>query len=729
MIEKDTAAEEKDRLIHFHFKNICCISEADLVIEPQKLNVFYGPNGIGKSSMIKGLGAYFHNNVATDSTLKPFLTEFTPEVTASDDSIKSVLIYNQDYINQYLFQKNDALNNTYNLFYKPFETDEKIQEINNLLSNVKEAAQKPNISRFQSRIQPVFDTFGITQEKENDKFSFETHHKGCQALSKQVSLTIPLTEKTKQYKPYSNETDWIDWLQKGSSFVEQSKSNICPYCGQEMKADTFALVASICKNLKSKKLKDNLEARKSLNEMVSFLSKEKRDEINSKILSSHDAFSVHKEEITKSIQPVASAYDKICKIIDLSPYSLQKFFEKDKHLETILDSLKIDESFLTDESLSSLKEEIEEVNKALDQLKEKVTKLEENIGKIYSNLTKKIKEDEEQINEFLVVAGIPYEVSVENISEKEAQTRLIYKRGKDTLPIADASHTLSYGEYNAICLAFFAVEASRIGENSLIILDDPISSYDDNKRLAIMLSLFASKRGFSLRNRTVCLFTHDFNIVINILKRGIRELESISSTKYIKNDKGIIRIGRIDKSQVEKTSTVEKKKAMCETSPILVRLVHARRYYEIIEGQQDTYQYLSSVLHGYDCPNYDGDSTKPIDQGKAKNIEKKLCELGITGNYDSLLAEVQNKQDIIKQYDKCTSNYNKLCLARALIENNKPVNNTETKLTERYIKSTYHIEQEQLFEYTEDDGDFIPRYIVDICDDIVHQIIQRNSQA
>jgi len=55
--------------------------------------------------------------------------------------------------------------------------------------------------------------------------------------------------------------------------------------------------------------------------------------------------------------------------------------------------------------------------------------------------------------------------------------------------IDNAKDSLSFGERNAFALVLFMFDA--IKENAdLIILDDPISSFDKNKKYAIMNMLF-----------------------------------------------------------------------------------------------------------------------------------------------------------------------------------------------------------------------------------------------
>ncbi|QQN56221.1 hypothetical protein I6H46_00880 [Anaerococcus obesiensis] len=51
----------------------------------------------------------------------------------------------------------------------------------------------------------------------------------------------------------------------------------------------------------------------------------------------------------------------------------------------------------------------------------------------------------------------------------------------------------------------------------LIILDDPITSFDKNKKFAVTKRLF-DKKEFSFKNKTVLMLTHDLQPVIDYVQ-------------------------------------------------------------------------------------------------------------------------------------------------------------------------------------------------------------------
>ncbi len=98
---------------------------------------------------------------------------------------------------------------------------------------------------------------------------------------------------------------------------------------------------------------------------------------------------------------------------------------------------------------------------------------------------------------------------------------------------------LSWGERNAFSLVLFMFYA--ISENAeLVVLDDPISSFDTNKKYAIIHRMFSKQSGIlprSFYKKTVLMLTHDFEPIIDFGVVGKLPAEALNA-KFIKNSKG-----------------------------------------------------------------------------------------------------------------------------------------------------------------------------------------------
>ena len=79
----------------------------------------------------------------------------------------------------------------------------------------------------------------------------------------------------------------------------------------------------------------------------------------------------------------------------------------------------------------------------------------------------------------------------------------------------------------------------------LVVLDDPISSFDGNKKFAIINMLFMGKH--SLKNRTVLLLTHEFNTVIDAIYNMPYNFNPTPTAAFLTTKQGILQEKEITK--------------------------------------------------------------------------------------------------------------------------------------------------------------------------------------
>ncbi len=102
---------------------------------------------------------------------------------------------------------------------------------------------------------------------------------------------------------------------------------------------------------------------------------------------------------------------------------------------------------------------------------------------------------------------------------------------------------------NAISLMLFSLEASK--DYDLIILDDPVSSFDNNKKFAILYYLF-TKEDAVFENKSILLFTHDFDIIVDFIYKD--EFKKVENKCYfVKNTGGNLVEKKIAKDSVSYT--------------------------------------------------------------------------------------------------------------------------------------------------------------------------------
>ena len=129
---------------HFNISISNCnsVDRAEIVITKGTLNIKYGPNGVGKSTIAKAIVSQIRGD-GTLQDLVPFKNRGKaeaepPKVTGVDD-LKSALVFDDDYVQQFVFQKDEVLKNSFDIFIKTPEYIAAMDAIDALLSGVKQA--------------------------------------------------------------------------------------------------------------------------------------------------------------------------------------------------------------------------------------------------------------------------------------------------------------------------------------------------------------------------------------------------------------------------------------------------------------------------------------------------------------------------------------------------------------------------------------------------------------
>jgi wobble nucleotide-excising tRNase len=146
------------------------------------------------------------------------------------------------------------------------------------------------------------------------------------------------------------------------------------------------------------------------------------------------------------------------------------------------------------------------------KLLQKVGELKGKINKQKRSIIDKIEKYKIQINEFLKYAGYKYIIDIQEVNE---EYKLRLQHSDISFFVENGNQHLSYGEKNAFALMLFMYDCLSKNPN-LIILDDPISSFDKNKKFAIIDRLFRGEK--SLKGKTVLMLTHDIDPIIDMFK-------------------------------------------------------------------------------------------------------------------------------------------------------------------------------------------------------------------
>lgn len=363
-------------------------------------------------------------------------------------------------------------------------------------------------------------------------------------------------------------------------------------------------------------------------------------------------------------------------------------------------------------------EVIDNITKKINDIIKKITDLQAKTATLNTFIKNSINSSKEDINKFLETAGFNYKFDFDVSSENSSKTILIYK-GQEDINVDNIDRHLSWGEKNAFALVLFMYYAiSKKAE--LIILDDPISSFDSNKKYAIINRLFENRSDKkSFYGRTVLMLTHDFEPIIDFIINN-KPNSGHAIAKYIKNTNNIVTEREITKSN-DIISIVKLSYTYAKDSSInmISRVNFLRKYIEHIcvenyEENQLIYDMLSSLVHAKNYPDkqVNRDTYLRFTQEefeKAQDCIRKYIE---DFDYEEILNNYYNKEYIVEEFFKETNNYIKSQMFREYLEISGERNNLDNNLL-KFIDEIYHIENDYIFTIDLIKFDTIPDYIIE----------------
>ena len=284
--------------------------------------------------------------------------------------------------------------------------------------------------------------------------------------------------------------------------------------------------------------------------------------------------------------------------------------------------------------------------------------------------------------------------------------------------ITDPRLFLSYGEKNAFALILFMYEAIN-SKTDLIILDDPISSFDKNKKFAIINTIFRGKN--SLMNKTVLMLTHDFEPIIDM--KYVLPDRFNCNAKFIENKNGILNEKQIKKYNIHTFLEIAKEN-ISKLDNTINKLIYIRRYYEIKNKSSFVYHLVSSLFHKREIPTIESEKRELTEKEIELATQELINENNIKDfNYQEEYNKIIDDKKMIDIYNSCNNNYEKLQIYR-IINDGKDVNNDIIK---KFMNETFHIENDYLFQLNPCEYEIIPEYILEQCNKNILEISKGND--
>jgi energy-coupling factor transporter ATP-binding protein EcfA2 len=344
------------------------------------------------------------------------------------------------------------------------------------------------------------------------------------------------------------------------------------------------------------------------------------------------------------------------------------------------------------------------INAQLEELIKKVGTLKGSINKHKARIKKAIEENQDSINSFLKSAGYKYSVII--IPEPDSyKMKLLHK---DLASHVDsASKHLSYGEKNAFALVLFMHQV--MSENpDIIVLDDPISSFDKNKKFAILHELFKGKA--SLRDRTTLMLTHDIEPAIDVIKSKASIFQGTSpSATFLSSKTGIVTEVQIKPNDIQTFAKICSE-ILSAQSDILIKSIYLRRLFEIVDNMGLGYNLLASLFKKRAAPTIQSvaesrDMTASEKSQAIAIVKERIAEF----DYDALLKIVVDDAAMKAKFFSTEVGYEKIQLFRIVRGKH------EDDVISKFINESYHIENEYVMQLNPHKFEGVPEYVVDEC--------------
>ncbi len=515
------------------FKKCNSIDDAKICIEKNKLNIKLGINGIGKSTIAKAL--VLHAGEDEDLTsLIPFKhrgddqkPEDMPAIDGADE-IKSVLLFDDSYIDQFVFQEDELIKDSFEIFVKSPKFEKQMAEIEKNISDIKKTFESDeSIDRVIQDLTELSGCFG----KATKTLPYSAASPIGKALAKGNKIA-KIPEKLKSYSAYlnnDNNVSWIDWQIEGNEFIEISSA--CPYCtaSTDGKKEVIKSVGQEFDKNEIKHLNSIKKVLERLNKYFSEASNKEFDELTKNTDGISDSGKLFLNTIKLQIDFLAK---RLSNLKAMSFFSLK---DDSKIIETIKSlSIKMEDI----QRLDSVETRaiVTKVNAALESVLGKIEKLQRDLSTQKKNIEETISAHKDSINGFLKCAG--YRYSVEISAELETQSYKMRLKHKDSdEAISGGGSHLSFGERNAFSIVLFMYECLR-KKPDLIILDDPVSSFDKNKKYALLETLF--RRESELKGKTVLMLTHDLEPVIDMVYVKKDLFAQGTNAVFLKSENGVL---------------------------------------------------------------------------------------------------------------------------------------------------------------------------------------------
>lgn len=708
MTQGEERANSSSALTELEIKIRHCnsISEGNISLRRGSLNIKYGPNGIGKSTIARALELRIAGNEKLEE-LTPFKHKSQksgprPSIEGAD-SIQSVMTFNDDYVLQFVFQRDEVLKNSFEIFINTVEFQEGLAQIESNFESLKQTFEdEAEFNEALDSFTELRDAFNVTKGGAVAKTS-----KGYKALSVGGKLkNIP--EQLRGYEGFlhsDNPAAWITWQSKGKEFLELSDN--CPFCsGASIDKQTAAKVSQ---EYESAAVKNMSLLRNVIDRLGRYFASSDLEKLND-LTTSISGVSPEQDSFLVTLRSqVETLLTKLSAVKGLSFHALRD----EENIAAVLGELKIDLKYLPALNSEATQSVVRLINEKLDDVAAQIDDVRRRIGEQKTRVERLIRRNQDDINAFLKSAGYRYTVRIE---PNESTYRMLLEHEDAPGHIESAASHLSYGEKNAFALVLFMHDVQH-KKPDLVVLDDPVSSFDKTKKFAILHQLFHGKN--SLRDTTSLLLTHDIEPAVDIVRTTGQFIAANPVVHFLSGRSGQLAEKPIHATDIKTFSEVCDENISSSTDQ-LIQCIYLRRRFEVHGARGDEYELISSVLHARAMPTRKlatGEHV-PLDESEVAAATAEVTNYIPNFDYDQLATEAKNQESLKARFRATDVGYEKVQLFRMLLALD-PESFKGDEVFTKFVNETYHIENEYVMQLNPKEFDAVPEFVIAACTTLV----------
>lgn len=694
------------------------IERARITLTADKLNIKFAPNGTGKSTLSRAITCAARDDTQGLQALMPFrLRGENPDNTGPSvigaDGIGGVMCFNEEYVGQFTFQQDELISDSFNILIRNEAHTEREREIEEMTQTIRSVfTDHTELNSLIDHLQELCNAFKSTSSGISRS---STGMRGLSGGNKIHHIPAGL----ENYQPYirsERRVDWIDWLTKGLEFSPLS-DGCCPFCTGDIK-EKERQIRQVSEEYDKSIIKNLTAIIRLVEHLGNYLAEDARERLLAITQLQNGPEAEHIEYLVALKRQTDTLTEKLTVLRGLNVFSLQE----QQNVREVLTARLIDLQFFPDLQCELTQGITDRLNTAIQDLINLAGPLQGRINRHRDSMVRLIAQHKTNINNFLTYAGYKYRVDIAGEGDQR-KLRLLHMDFDGY--VSGGSQHLSYGERNAFAIVLFMYEC--LSKNpGLIILDDPISSFDKNKKFAILEMLFRRARGECLKNRTVLMLTHDVEPVIDTLKSVRKLFINLVTASCLRLSAGVIEELPVNDGDIMTFMQICKSITASVDCEEIIKLIYLRRYFEIVDERGDAYQLLSNLFHRRVVPL---DHREPAAAGtgypemvheKIQQARRDIREYVDSFDYPRLQALISSPDEIKNLYRRCRNGYEKLQVFRLLeLDQDHPV-------IRKFVNETYHIENEFICQLDPSRFDLIPEYVINHRDEAVSLSIALN---